>query len=108
MGLLRGAAALAMVTRATRGDDIHPVVDSLLGKRDNVFTRQVFFMKMVTTVSADIAVTRKQLGVGQSGLEAERIDVGDALGPDDAVHDDDRLLAGHCVVTAVKHRHLTT
>jgi len=108
MGLLRGAAALAVVARTACRHDIHPVVDPLLGKRDDVLARKVFFMKMVTAVGADVAVTRKQLGVGQSGLEAERIDVRDTLGPDDAVHGDDRLLAGHRVVTTMKHRHLTT
>jgi hypothetical protein len=107
VGLLgRAAAALAVVAGPAGGDHVHPVVLPVLRKRDDVFAREVFFVEMAAAVGADIAVAGEQLAVGQAGLEVKRVDVGHALGADDAVDRDHRLLARDGVVAAVEHRHL--
>ena len=105
VGLLRRAVALAMVAWPAGGDHVHPAVDAVLGKRDDVLAGQALFMEQAATVGADVAVAREQLGVGQAGLEAERVDVGNTLGADDAVDGDHRLLAGARIVAAAKYRH---
>ena len=71
-----------------------------------MLAHQVFFNKMITTVGADIAVTRKQLAVGQAGAQVERVNIGHALGADDAVDGDDRLFAGTGIVAAMKNSDL--
>ena len=98
--------ALAVVARTAGGDDIHPFVNAVLGERDDVFTGQVVLVKLPTAVCAQIAVARKQFAIGQARAQAEWADVGHALGADDAVDSDDRLLAGACVEAAMKHGNL--
>ena len=106
MGLLGGAAALAVVARTAGGDHVHPGVHALLRKGDDVLARQVGLVKMPTAVSAHIAVAQKQFAVGQAGAQIERIDVGHATCANDAVDPDHRLLTGDGVVAAAKDRDL--
>jgi len=108
VGLLGGAVALAVVAGAAGGDHVHPGVDTVLGKRDDVLARQVFLMEMVAAVGADVAVAGEKLAVGQARLEVEGVDVGHAAGADDAVDGDDGLLAGGGIVAAAEHGDLPT
>ena len=71
-----------------------------------MLARQVFLLKMVAAIGANIAVSRKQLCIGEAGLELEGVDVGHAFGANNAVDRDDRLLTGARIVAAMKHRHL--
>ena len=59
-------------------------------------------MKMLAAVRAHIAVTHKQLAVGQAGFQLKRVDLRHALGANDAVDGDDGLIARDGVVTAMK------
>ena len=101
-GLLGCAAAFAVVAAATRRDHVHPGIHAFLREWNDVFARQVFLMKMLAAVGAHIAVTHKQLAVGQAGFQLKRVDLRHALGSNDAVDGDDGLLARHGVVTAMK------
>ncbi len=105
MGLLGGAVALAVVAGTTSGNDVHPGVHTMLCKRNNVFTGQAAFLKMLTTIRANIAIAGKQLAIGQAGLELEWVDVGHAPGADDARYRDDGLFARDRVVTTTKDSH---
>ena len=71
-----------------------------------MLARQFFLVRILTAVSADVAVAREQLAVGQAWLEVEGVDVRNALGADDAADSDDRLLARDGVVAAAKACHL--
>ena len=104
-GLLGRAAAFAVVAGAAGRDHIHPCVDALLGKRNDVFTRQVLFIKMLAAVGAHIPVAREQFDVGQARFEFKWVDFRHTLGPDDAVNSHDGLLARDRVVAAVKGDH---
>ena len=73
-----------------------------------MFARQQLFVEMVAAVGTHIAVTGKQLGVGEAGVQVEGVDGGHALGADDAVHGDDGLHPRDRVVPAMEHRHLGT
>ena len=64
-----------VVAGAAGCDHVHSGINAILGKRNDVFARQVFLLKMVAAVGADIAVTCKQLAVGQAWLEVEGVDV---------------------------------
>ena len=103
MRLLWRAAALAVIAGSAGGDDIHPVVDAILGKRQDVLARQDFLTVLNTAIRADVAIPGEQLAVGQARLEVEGIDVGHALGANDAVDGDDRLLAGLGVMPAMEY-----
>ena len=107
-GLFRRTAAFAMVAGAAGGDHVHPGVDAFLRKWNDVFAGQVFFMKMLATVRAYIAVAYKQLAIGQAGLEFKRVDFGHTLGANDAVDGDDGLVASNSVVTTMKSCHTCT
>jgi hypothetical protein len=87
-------------------DHVHPGVDALLGKGDDVLARELVFVEMPTAVGADIAVPREQLAVGEPRTLREGIDARHALGADDAVDRNLRLLARDGVVAPAKHRHL--
>lgn len=76
------------------------MVLAVAGKRHDVLACQVFFVEMPAAICTHIAVARKQLAVGQAGLEVERIDAGHALGANDAVDGDHRLLTRDGVVPA--------
>ena len=104
MRLLGRAAALAVVAGAASRDHVHPGVYAVLGKGNNVFTRQIALVEMAAAVSADIAVANKELAVGQARAQIERVDVGHATGADDAVDVNDGLQPGARVVSAVEHR----
>ena len=106
VGLLWGAVAFAVVAGATGGDHVHPDVNAVLGKRNDVLTREVFLNEVVAAVGAHIAVTKEKLAVGQAGLELKRVDFGHALGADDAVDRDDRLLACDGVGAAMENCNL--
>lgn len=108
VGLLGRAAALAVVAGAAGRDHIHPGVDAVLRKRDDVFAREVFLVEMVAAVGADVAVAHEQLAVGQPRFQVEGVDIGHALGADDAVDVDDGLVAGDGVVAAMESRHPRT
>ena len=101
--LFRGAVALAVVARSTGGDDIHPSVDTFLGKRDDVLACQVVFVEMLTAVGTHVAVPVEQLAIGQTRAEIERVDIGHTTGADDAVNADDGLQARYRVMAAVEH-----
>ena len=96
--LLRGAVAFAVVAGTAGGHHIHPAIDAVLGERNDVLARQVFLVELVAAIGADIAVTGEQLAVGEPGLQMKRIDVGHALGANDAVDGDDGLHAGERVM----------
>jgi hypothetical protein len=102
VGLLGRAAAFAVVAGATGGHHIHPGINAILRKRNDVLTRQVFFVKVITAVGAEIAVAREQLAIGKPWLHIKRADIGHALGADDAVDRDDGLLAREDVMATVK------
>ena len=57
-------------------------------------------MEMPAAVGAHIAVAGEELAVGQAGLEVKRVDAGYALGADDAVDGNHRLLTRDGVVPA--------
>jgi hypothetical protein len=42
---------------------------AVLRKRDDVFAGQVFIMKMIAAVRAQVAVAGEKLAVGEAGLE---------------------------------------
>ena len=63
-------------------------------------------MEVVAAIRADVAVTGEELVVGQARLQIKRVDVGHALGADDAVDRDDGLLSCDGIGAAMKHRHL--
>ena len=100
--LLRGAAAFAVVAGAAGSDNIHPGINTFLREGNDVFARQVFFMKMLAAVGTHIAVTHKELAIGQAGFEFKRVDFGHALGANNAVDGDDGLVTRHGVVATVK------
>jgi len=75
-----GAVALAVVARATGGDHVHPVVDTVLGEWNDVLARQVVFMEVPAAVGAHIAVADEQLGIGQARAQVEGVDAGHAIG----------------------------
>ncbi len=102
-GLLRRAVGFAGVAGTAGGDDVHPMVMSVLAKRHNVFSGEFAFVEMVAAISAQVAVAGKQLGIGQPRAQIEGVDVGHALGADDAVDLDDGLLSGDGVVPAMKN-----
>ena len=102
-GLLRGATALAVVASAAGGDHIHPVVHPVLGKRDDVLSGEFGFVKMVATISADVAVAGKQFGIGQARAQIKGIDGWHASGADDAVDRNDGLLARDGIVATPKN-----
>ena len=106
--LLWRAGALAVVAGAAGRDHVHPVVLAVAGEGHDVFARQVFFVKVPAAVGTHIAVAGKELAVGQAGLELERIDAGHALGADDAVDSDHRLLTRDGVVPAPEPGNLGT
>ena len=97
-----------MIAGTARRDHVHPVVDPVLRKRNNVLTGQVLLMEMVTTVSADVAVTGEELAIGQARFEIEGIDVGHTARANNAVDRDDGLLTGDGVVPAMKHGNFPT
>ena len=70
-----------------------------------MFTGKFFFIEVCTAVGADIAVTGKELAVGKPRLHVEGVDIGHALGANDAVDRNHRLDPGHRVMTAVKRGH---
>ena len=108
IGLLGRAAAFAVVAGAACCDDIHPRIYAFLRKWNDVFACQIFFMKMAAAIRAHIAVTHKQLAVGQARFEFKRVDFWHALGANDAVDGNDRLVARDGIVTTVKCRHART
>ena len=101
--LLRRAAALAVVAAAAGRHHVHPVVLAVLGEGDDVLAGQLFFVEQPAAIGADVAVARKQLAVGEARLQLEGIDVRHALGADDAVDPDDRLLAAMRIDAAAEH-----
>ncbi len=103
VGLLGCTAALAMVAGPAGRHNIHPDINAILRKRDDVLARQAFFGVLLTTISAYVPIARKQLAVSQTWLQIERIDVRHTLGTDDAVDRDDGLLARSRVVATVKN-----
>ena len=66
IGLFRCTAALAMVAGTASGDNIHPDVNAILCKRDDVLARQAFFGVLLATISAGIPIAREQFGVRQA------------------------------------------
>jgi len=100
--LLGCSTAFAVVAGTARGDDVHPGVNALLRKRHDVFAGQVFFMEVLAAIGAYIAVAHEKFAIGQAGFKLKRIDLGHALGANDAVDVDDGLVAGDGVVAAVK------
>lgn len=80
----------------------------MLGKRDDVFARQLALVEMAAAVGAHIAVADEELGVGQAGAQVEGVDVGHTARADDAVDLDDGLAARGSVVPAVEHGDLAT
>ena len=54
-------------------------------------------MEVVAAVSADVAIAAEELVVGQARFQIKRVDVGHALGADDAIDRDD----GCCPVMAL-------
>lgn len=104
--LLGGAATFTVVAGTAGCDNVHPGVDALLRKRNDVLTGQVFFIKMLATVGTHIAVAGEQFDIGQPGFQIEWVDARHALGADDAVDMNDRLVARDGVVAAVKGGHL--
>ena len=91
-----------MIAGAARGDNVHPGVDALLRKGHDMLTGQIFFMKMHTAVGAYIAVSRKQLDIGQTRLQVKRVDIGYPLGANNAVDGNDGLITCDRIVPAVK------
>ncbi len=106
-GLLGGAAAFAMIAGTASCHDVHPGVNTPLSEWNDMFPCEVFLMKMLTTIGANIAVASKQFDIGQPRLQVERIDVGYALGANNAVDMDDGLVSRDGIVTAVKGGHLS-
>lgn len=106
VGLLGRAAALAVVAGPAGGDHVHPGVDAVLRERNDVLARELVFVEMPAAVSTDVAVAREQLAVGEPRALGEGIDARHALGADDAVDRDLRLLAGDGIVAATEHGHL--
>jgi len=107
-GLLGSAAAFAVIAGATGRYHVHPVVYAILGKRNNVFTGKVCLMETATTISTNIAVTRKQFGIGEAGTQVKGIDIGNAPRADDAVYANNGLQARVRIVTTAKHGNLGT
>ncbi len=108
VGLLGGAATLAVVAGAAGRDNVHPVVNAVLGKGNDVLAGQVLFMEMVAAIGADVAVTGKKLAICQAWLEIEGVDVGNTPRANDAVDRDDGLLTRNCIVATMEHRDFTT
>ncbi len=63
-------------------------------------------MDVIPAVRADVAVAAEEFVVGQARLQIKRVDVGHALGANDAVDHDDGLLPCDGIGAAVKHRNL--
>ena len=84
VGLLGGAAAFAVVAGAAGGDDVHPVVAAVLGEGDDVLACEFGFVVLAAAVGADVAVAGKELAIGEARLEIKGVDIGNALGADDA------------------------
>lgn len=105
-GLLGSATAFAVIARATSRDHIHPRIDPLLCKGNDVLSGQLQLTEQAPTVRADISVSCKQLAVGQAGLEGKRADIGNASGANDAVDFDDGLTPGECIVPPSKNSNL--
>ena len=106
MCLLGRAVAFAVVAGSAGGDHVHPAVLTLLRERDDVLAGQGLLVKVIAAVGAEVAVARKQLAVGQAWLQVEGVDAGHALGADDAVDRDDRLLACDGVGAAMENCNL--
>ena len=104
--LFRRAMALTVVAGAACGHHVHPSINAILSKRHYVLAGKVFFVEMTTAVGADIAVTGKQLAIGQARAQIKGIDVGHAPGANNAVDPDDGLKARYGVVSAMEHSHL--
>ena len=102
VSLLGRSAAFAVVAGTAGRDHVHPGVDTFLRKRHDVLTRQAFFVKVLSAISTQIAVTRKELAIGQTWLQIEGVDGRDAFGSDDAVDGDDGLQARQGIVPTVK------
>jgi enoyl-CoA hydratase/carnithine racemase len=106
VGLLGRAAALAVVARLARCDHVHPGVDALLRERNDVLARELVFVEMPAAVGADVAVPRKKLAVGKPRALGKGVNARHALGADDAVDGNLRLLARDGVVSPAEHSHL--
>ena len=63
MGLFWCPVAFSVVARSACCHDIHPRIDALLRKWNDVFTRQIGFMEMVAAVSTYIAVADEQFSI---------------------------------------------
>ena len=92
-----------MVAGAAGRDQIHPGRLPLLAQRNDVLARELVCMKHLAAVSADIAVTRKQLGIAQTRLHLVRVDAWHAACANDAVHLDAGLQASARVVPPAKY-----
>ena len=86
ISLLGGAAAFTMITGAAGGDHVHPIVDTVLGERDDVFSGEFFLVEMIAAIGAHIAVTGEKFTIGQARLHLERVDLGHAARTNDAVY----------------------
>jgi hypothetical protein len=64
MGLFWRAVAFPVVARSASRHNVHPRINTLLRKRNNVLTGQIGFMEMVAAISTYIAISDKQLAVG--------------------------------------------
>ena len=78
----------------------------LLGKGHDVFAGELALGEMVAAIGADVAVAGEELGVGQARAQVKGVDIGHALGADDAVDRDDGLCTRDGVVPAMEHRDL--
>ena len=63
-------------------------------------------MEMVAAIRANIAVSDKQLRIGQARTQIKGVDFGDAFGADDAVDRDDRLLSCDGISATMKNCYL--
>ena len=76
----------------------------MLPKGDDVLAGEFGFVEIVAAVGAQVAVAGEQFAVGEAGLQIEGVDAGHALGANDAVDRDHRLLSGDGVVTTSVNR----
>ena len=98
--------AFAVVAGTAGGNHIHPIINTVLGKGNDVLAGKFLFMKMSTTIRAHIAVARKEFAIRQPRLHLKRIDLGHTARADDAIHRDDGLLTRDGVMPAMEHSHL--
>ena len=108
MGLLRGAVALSVVTGPTGRDDIHPCVQALLRKRNNVLASELTLVKIAAAVRANVSVAHEEFAIGQARAQVEWVDVRHSPRANDAVDTNHRLLTGDGVVTPSKNCDLAT